>query len=204
MISFLIILILFFSIVIHEYSHGWVAYRLGDPTAKLAGRLTLNPLTHIDMFGTIILPISLLILSRGHFSFGYAKPIPINPYNFRRPRKDIMWVGIAGPLSNILISAIMIILIKLKIPAYVYPLLVYGIFINLILAIFNLLPIPPLDGSKIVAALLPPKYVYQYLKLEILGFMVIVILIASGFLHWFVFPLIQAILSLFNVDLPVI
>ena len=100
----LFIIILFFSITMHEFAHGWVAYKLGDLTPKHSGRLTLNPLAHINLFGTVLLPILILIISRGLFSFGYAKPVPINPYNFKNPKKDIRWVGAAGPGSNIIIA----------------------------------------------------------------------------------------------------
>ncbi len=202
-ITLFIIAILFFSIIIHEYAHGWVAYRLGDITPKISGRLTLNPLAHIDVFGTILLPIFLLIISRGAFAFGYAKPVPINPYNFRNPKKDIMWVGIAGPLSNFILAIIFILLIKLRLfVGFLYDIFIYGILINLILCIFNLLPLPPLDGSRVVAAFLPYRQALQYLKLEMVGFIVIVGLISLGFLHWFIFPIIRIIFYLFRIEFP--
>lgn len=203
MMEIFLIVVLLFSIIIHEYAHGWVAYKLGDPTPKLSGRLTLNPLAHIDIFGTIMLPILLLLISRGSFAFGYAKPVPINPYNFKNPKKEIMWVGLAGPLSNLILAAIFAILIKLNFPRpFPYDIFIWGLLINLILMIFNILPIPPLDGSRIVTSFLPHKYAYQYLKLEMIGFVLIVILVASGFLRWFIFPLIELIFSLLKIEFP--
>ncbi|MCD6228981.1 MAG: site-2 protease family protein [Candidatus Omnitrophica bacterium] len=203
MIALFVIAILLFSIIIHEYAHGWVAYRLGDITPKISGRLTLNPLAHIDIFGTILLPIFLLIISRGAFAFGYAKPVPINPYNFRNPKKDMMWVGIAGPLSNFILAIIFILLIKLHLfVGFLYDIFIYGILINLILCIFNLLPLPPLDGSRVVATFLPYRQALRYLKLEIVGFIIIVGLISLGFLHWFIFPIIRVIFYLFKIEFP--
>ncbi|MCK5492647.1 MAG: site-2 protease family protein, partial [Candidatus Omnitrophica bacterium] len=126
---------------------------MGDLTAKHSGRLTLNPLAHIDPFGTVVLPILTLIISRGLFPFGYAKPVPINPYNFKNPKKDIRWVGAAGPGINIIFAIILSLIIKLNV-SFLQDALKLGVLINLILAIFNLIPIPPLDGSKILASLL--------------------------------------------------
>jgi len=195
---FLFITILFMSITIHECAHGFVAYKLGDPTPKDAGRLTLNPLVHIDPFGTIILPILLFMLSRGTFSFGYAKPIPINYFHFKNPKKDILWVGAAGPAANFCLVLILTFLIKL-IPAW-SQVLVWAVFINLILGIFNLLPIPPLDGSRIVASLLPHRLSYKYLKLENIGFIIIILLIISGFFKNFLLPLAAKILVLLGIQ----
>ncbi len=186
------IIILFLSITIHEFAHGWIAYKLGDLTAKHSGRLTLNPLAHIDPFGTVVLPILTLIISRGLFPFGYAKPVPINPYNFKNPKKDIRWVGLAGPGINIIFAIILTLIIKLNI-SFLQDALKLGVLINLILAIFNLIPIPPLDGSKILASLLPNKYSYPYLKMEKYGFLIIIFLIMSGFVKWFLIPLVNMI-----------
>ena len=195
-----IIFILLYSIILHELAHGWVAYKLGDSTPKLAGRLTFNPLAHIDLIGTIILPIFLLIISKGNIALGFAKPVPINPYNFKNPKKDVMWTGVAGPLANILLALFFILLIKLDInSSFLYMIFSYGIFINLLLAIFNLLPIPPLDGSKVVASFLTPRGAYLYLKSEIIGIIAIFILIYSGFLQWFVFPIIKSIFYLVGI-----
>ena len=178
-----------------------MAYRLGDSTPKLAGRLTLNPFAHINIVGTIILPILLLILSKGNFSLGFAKPVPINPYNFKNPKKDIMWVGIAGPLSNLILAFLFLFLLKIKFFSLLHTIFAYGALINLILALFNLLPIPPLDGSKIISFFLNYRYTYIYLKLEIWGIFLIILLITTGFLKWFIFPIIKFIFSLAGIDI---
>ncbi|MBN2482587.1 MAG: site-2 protease family protein [Candidatus Omnitrophica bacterium] len=205
MITIFLICILFFSVVLHECAHGWVAWRLGDPTPKLSGRLTLNPISHIDIFGTILLPILLLLMSGGNFTFGYAKPVPINPNNFKNPKKDMMWVGASGPASNLILALLIIIILKVNmITDPVYTVLLYGVFINLILAIFNLLPIPPLDGSRIVASFLSYRQAYRYLKLERFGFLIIALLLIFRILHWFIFPLVQFIFRIFRIDLLLI
>lgn len=195
----LLILVLLISITFHEYAHGWMAYKLGDPTPAASGRLTLNPLAHIDPFGTIILPILLLVISKGALSFGYAKPVPINPYHFKNPRKDIMWVGIAGPLANFLIAFILSLMLKMGIPAFFEDVIIWGIIINLILGIFNLIPIPPLDGSKIIASFLPYRLSCGYLKLQIYGFIFIILLINLGFFNLFIIPAIKVIFSLWGI-----
>jgi len=197
MITFYI-LIMFFSITLHEYFHGWTAYKLGDPTPKISGRLSLNPLSHIDFFGTIILPFLLLVMSRGAFSFGYAKPVPINPYHFKRPKRDFMLVGLAGPLANISIALILAFFLKLT--SLFYDVIVWGIVINLILGFFNLLPIPPLDGSKAVAYFLPSRFYFNFLRLEMVGFIIIIFLIMIGFFEWFILPLIKIVLSLLGIE----
>jgi len=178
-----IIPVILLSIIFHEYSHGWMAYKLGDPTPKDSGRLTFNPLAHIDLFGTIILPlISAFVFG---FIFGYAKPVPINPYHFKNPRKDIMYVGLAGPAANIIIAALLVLLFKLPIPA-LQELLIPAIILNLILAIVNLMPIPPLDGSKVFAFFLPNDLAYKYLRIGTYGLFILYFLVLSGFFFRFV------------------
>lgn len=196
--SFLLILILFISITFHEYAHGWIADRLGDPTPRNSGRLTLNPIAHIDPFGTLLLPILLFMVSRGAFSFGYAKPIPIKPYHFKNPKRDMQWVGISGPAANILIVLILTFLLRTKI--LVSEVIVWGVIINLILAIFNLVPIPPLDGSRIVVAWLPHRLAASYLRMESYGFIIIAILILGGFFNWFILPLVTIALDLLRIN----
>jgi Zn-dependent protease len=199
MVIFLIV-ILFISITLHECSHGWVAYKLGDPTPKMSGRLTLNPFHHIDPFGTIVLPFLLLLISGGTFSFGYAKPVPINPYYFKNPRRDMMFVGLGGPLANFSLAFILSLFLKsgfLSLHSYI---LIWGVVINLILAIFNLIPIPPLDGSKIVAYFLPYQIAIKFLKMEMMGFVFIVFLIMAGFFEWFIMPIIKVILSFLGIE----
>ena len=126
------------AVIIHEYAHGWVAYKLGDPTARYSGRLTLNPLAHVDPFGTIILPIMLLVM-RAPFIFGWAKPVPINFSNLRNPKKDIIWVGLAGPLANVGAAIILSMLIKNQLPAALYQIITLAIIYNLILAFLRAL-----------------------------------------------------------------
>ncbi|MEA1986998.1 MAG: site-2 protease family protein, partial [Candidatus Marinimicrobia bacterium] len=146
-----------FALTIHELSHGMVAYYFGDPTAKNAGRLTLNPLAHLDPIGTLMIFI---------VHFGWAKPVPVNPAYLRNPKKDMIWISLAGPASNMVLAFITGLLIRvvgLNITDnftldFIKMMLYYSLTINLALAVFNLIPIPPLDGSKILAGLLPPKY----------------------------------------------
>lgn len=202
--------ILLISITLHEYAHGWMASKLGDPTPAEAGRLTFNPLTHIDPFGTVILPLVLLLVSQGAFAFGYAKPVPINPYHFRNPKKDIMWVGLAGPLANFLSALTLIIFLKIGIalfPAIVNEAIVLGITINFILGFFNLIPIPPLDGSKIAASFLPYRVSYKYLKMEMAGYLIMLVLIMSGFMRWlisyFIFPVINMLFSILRMNVGI-
>ncbi|MCK9614567.1 MAG: site-2 protease family protein [Candidatus Omnitrophica bacterium] len=191
--------ILFVSITLHEYSHGFVATKFGDPTPKASGRLTLNPLAHIDIFGTLILPILLLVLSSGKFAFGYAKPVPINPYHFKNPKKDILWVGLAGPAINFIIALLLTGLLKATNYLFIPEIIIEGILINLILGIFNLIPIPPLDGSRVLSAILPYKLSYLYLKMETIGSFIIILLIMIGFLKWFMLPIVGSIFSLLNI-----
>jgi Zn-dependent protease len=185
------IIILIFSAILHEIAHGFVAERLGDPTARLLGRLTLNPKSHIDPFMSILLPL-LLILSGSPVVFGAAKPVPVDPFNFREPKKDMGLVSLAGPGTNALIAIIAAILIKILIfatpyfgasPALtgivipLYTFLVLVVRMNLLLAIFNLLPIPPLDGSKIFALVLPDKEAATYLSIGTFGIFIIFFLL---------------------------
>ena len=143
------------SAVIHEYMHGWVADRMGDPTARYAGRLTLNPKSHVDLWGTILLPVLLYISTGGRFLFAYAKPVPYNPYNLKNQRTGPVWVALAGPLSNLVLAAVFAMLIRLMPIGDITMFLLIIVYANVGLAIFNLLPIPPLDGSKVLYAVLP-------------------------------------------------
>lgn len=180
------ILILLFSVVIHEVTHGLVADKLGDPTARLAGRLTLNPIKHIDPFGSIILPLMMALLPGG-FIFGWAKPVPFNPYHLKNPERDGALIACAGPLSNFLIAAVFGALIRLgeitAIPLVVQalPLFAAIVWINIILAVFNLVPIPPLDGSKVLFALLPRSANGVKQALEQYGMIFLLLFIFFGF-----------------------
>ncbi len=168
------------ALTIHEYAHGLVAYKLGDPTAKEAGRLTFNPLAHLDLMGTIAIIL---------IHIGWAKPVPVNPYYFRNPKRDMIWVSAAGPASNILLAFIFGILFQLlhffgllmQHPV-LYIVISFTIFINLILAIFNLIPIPPLDGSKIVGGLIPLQHLRLWEEFERKGMFILLGLIMINFM----------------------
>ncbi len=211
--------ILLFAITIHEAAHGWVAYRLGDPTAMASGRVTLNPIAHIDLFGTIILPLLLAVF--GAPVFGWAKPVPVNPHFLRNPRRDGFWISLAGPAANIIaavIALLLIILLKTLTPvttttlynfltargpaAGLQPLqglviiLFYLVLINTYLVAFNLIPMYPLDGSGVLEGLLPDHLADQYARLRPYGFIIVVILISVGFLDLIIRPLQYLILGI--------
>jgi len=174
------IIILIFSIVIHEVSHGTMANHLGDPTAKYAGRLTLNPLKHLDLIGSIFLPI-FLILTTGQ-GIGWAKPVPINPYNFRDQKYGSLKVALAGPCSNLVIALFFGLLLRFLIPLNFISPVSYSFFsfiisINILLALFNLIPLPPLDGSHILFTFLPPSMERTKIFLSQFGFLILVFLI---------------------------
>lgn len=186
------LIILIFSAILHEVAHGYVADYLGDPTARLSGRLTLNPIKHIDLYMSIILPL-LLIISGSPVIFGGAKPVPIDPFNLKEGRKDVALVSLAGPLTNVILAIVASIFIHLFTHNYFYadflrkgitsfstiiPFLFFTLLqMNLLLAIFNLIPIPPLDGSKIFALLLPPKEARVYLALGQVGVFILILLL---------------------------
>lgn len=194
LLGVIILAILIFSAIFHEVAHGLVADRFGDPTARLAGRLTLNPIKHIDPIMSIMLPL-LLILSGSPVIFGAAKPVPIDPFNLKEGQKDIALVSLAGPLTNIILAIAGTVIFRVFFPefsllqiVYSYPtissffgLLAYFVafivHLNLLLAIFNLLPIPPLDGSKVFALLLPKELAFLYLSLSSVGFFIIFFLL---------------------------
>lgn len=199
--SFLFSIIIFFlAVVIHEYAHGVTAYWLGDRTAKYAGRLTLNPLAHIDPFGTILLPI-LLIISRSPVIFGWAKPVPINYWGLRNPKKDILWVGLAGPLANIMLAAGLSLLLKMGVAGatFITHLILQGILINLVLAVFNLIPIPPLDGSRILISILPANLTKQYAAIERYGFIILFILLYFRFFDYIIWPIVNVLLAILRI-----
>ena len=187
-IAFFIFLLI--GAIIHEYAHGWTADQLGDPTARNAGRLTLNPVAHIDLFGTIILPI-LMLLSFGS-AFGYAKPVPYNPYNLQNQKRDPVLIGLAGPVSNLILAVILSFVIRLMPINQFSFMLSIGVYANILLAIFNLVPIPPLDGSKLLLAFLPESNFKQ--NFERYGFFILIFFIFTVFQY--LAPVINWIYSL--------
>ncbi|MGC8775938.1 MAG: site-2 protease family protein [Minisyncoccia bacterium] len=186
MLALFQIIILIFSVVIHEVSHGFVAEKLGDPTARLAGRLTLNPIKHLDFFGSFILPISLYLISGGSFIFGWAKPVPYNPLNLKNPLKGGGLIALAGPASNFLIALFFGLILRFGnnlINQNIILLFSLIIYINILLGVFNLVPIPPLDGSKILFGFLPQKnWSYQIIRfLENYGWFLLLLFLFFGF-----------------------
>jgi len=182
------ILPVIFAITVHEVAHGWMAKKFGDNTASALGRLTLNPIKHIDLLGTIILPGLLLITGTG-FIFGWAKPVPVDPRYFKNPRRDMAIVALAGPVSNLLMAvgwaliARLGVAIGMQMESVSLPLIysgIAGISINLVLALVNLLPIPPLDGSRILTGVLPHYWAWQYNHLERYGFIILLVLLYTN------------------------
>lgn len=194
-------LLFYFVIIIpcaifHEYAHGWMADRLGDPTARYAGRLTLNPLVHIDKWGTLLMPLILFLLTRGSFLFAYAKPVPYNPYNLRDQKTGPMFVAIAGPVANFLLAFVFGIAVR-YLPASNFSLfLSIIVYANVLLGVFNLVPIPPLDGSKILYAVLPDSMNHVKETLERYGF--ILLLFFIFFLFQWITPIISYLYQLFT------
>jgi Zn-dependent protease len=200
-------IVLIYAIILHEIAHGNIAYLFGDPTAKMAGRLTLNPIPHIDIIGSLLLP-GLTLLSGSPIMFGWAKPVPINPGYFRQPQKEQMWVAIAGPLANISIALIASLILKLAYPALTATYTIWGeiavtfligmVQINLVLAIFNLIPLPPLDGSRVLYFFASTKWRIFLDKIEPYGFIIIFALlylkVLNPLLSFFLVPLFQAFL----------
>lgn len=192
--------VLLFSVIIHEVSHGVTALKLGDRTAQNAGRLTLNPLKHLDFFGSFILPISLFLLSGGGFVLGWAKPVPYNPFNLKNPKSGGGIIAAMGPLSNFLVATIFAVILRFlvypfaetaPIAASLFLLINIIIFINILLAVFNLLPLPPLDGSSILFSLLPDSWSGVRAVLQQYGFFLLILFIFFGFQY--LLPIINGI-----------
>ncbi len=190
--------ILLIAVTIHEVSHGFVAYKLGDTTAKDMGRLTLNPLAHIDPVGTFVVPLALTLF--GAPAFGWAKPVPIDYRNLRHPKQDTIWISMAGPAANLLLAIGLSLLLQAGIISEIKigdnPLIFTAILINLFLAVFNLIPIPPLDGARILIGLLPPEQAYRYSKLEPYGFIIVFALIYFGIVEKVILPLVLILMKL--------
>ena len=193
--------VLLFALTAHEFAHGYVAFRLGDPTAKAAGRLTMNPLKHLDPMGTIAIFL---------IKFGWARPVPVNPNYFRNPRQDMLVVALAGPMTNLIIAIASGLLFKVLIAiapmlpstetvvttfSFMINCLAYSVILNLILCVFNFLPIPPLDGSRILMGVLPEKLAIQYSQYEKYGFILLLILVFTGSFGKIISPINQFVLS---------
>jgi Zn-dependent protease len=192
----LMIVPVLFSLSVHEVCHGYAAYALGDPTAKMQGRLTLNPIKHIDIFGLAVLFITRMI--------GWAKPVPVDPRYFKNPRKDMLWVALAGPASNLVLGLIFALLFNYAGPlitgSIFYPVKVMMeimVYINVGLAIFNLIPIPPLDGGRVIVGLLPEKMANSWAKIEPYGFIILLVLIFTKVVNFVIFPIIRGIVNIF-------
>jgi len=191
------IAVLIMSVVIHEVSHGYSAYLLGDSTAKYAGRLTLNPLRHLDMFGSVLVPVMTYLL--GGFIFGWAKPVPYNPYNLKNQKWGPAVVGISGPAANLLVALFFGLLLRFGaayafLPVASMQIITLIVFINILLAIFNLVPVPPLDGSKVLFAVLPHQWQHIRIFFERYGFFILLFFIF--FLWRFILPIIAALFRL--------
>ena len=201
-VQVILIPVIIFALSFHEFSHGWMAHRYGDPTAKLAGRLTLNPMAHLDVFGSLALYL---------MGFGWAKPVPVDPRYLANPKKDMMWIALAGPVSNLIVAFIsgilLSVLLRMGIIGSQSPLimvLIMSLQINLVLAIFNFIPIPPLDGSRILEGLIPYKYHNELAKFEYYGPRVLMgLIILSMFTRFNIFsviisPIMTVFLKLFT------
>jgi Zn-dependent protease len=197
------------AITLHEAAHGYVAMRLGDMTAYAAGRVSLNPIRHIDPVGTIALPLALLALAKvfggGGMLFGWAKPVPVNFANLRHPKRDMLWVAAAGPLSNLAMALIWAVSVKVGVSLpgnyFALPLALMGaagVFINVIFMVLNLLPLPPLDGGRMLVSLLPHRYAYKFSRVEPYGFVILIVLLFTGVLGLVLWPVISVAMGVIS------
>jgi len=186
-----------FAITLHEAAHGYAARHFGDPTAWLQGRISLNPLRHIDLFGTILIPIAILLFSGGTFLFGYAKPVPVDFSRLKKPKQDMFWVAAAGPGANLFMALCWASMLKLAwlLPSSEYTLPLsemskIGIMVNCVLMVLNLLPLPPLDGGRIAVSLLPHSLAWKFARIERWGFPILLVLLFTGILGAVMNPLV--------------
>ena len=196
-----------FAITLHEAAHGYVARHFGDMTAYMEGRVSLNPLRHIDPFGTVALPLILLAVSKlfggAGILFGWAKPVPVNFANLRHPKRDMLWVAAAGPISNFAMALLWALMVKigLSMPGnyFALPLALMGaagVFINIIIMVLNLVPLPPLDGGRILVSLLPHRLAYSVARIEPYGFFILILLLFTGVLGYVLWPAIGLLMAL--------
>ena len=191
------------AITLHEAAHGYAAKQFGDNTAELAGRISLNPMRHVDLIGTFVVPLTLFILSKvtlgAGFLFGWAKPVPVDFSSLHRPKRDMLWVAVAGPAANLFMALCWAMVMKLGLmmpdSSFATPMILMGkagININVILMVLNLLPLPPLDGGRMAVSLLPQHLAYYFAKIEPYGFMILLVLLFSGVLGAVIWPMITA------------
>lgn len=194
------------AITLHEAAHGYVALRFGDVTAYAAGRVTLNPVRHIDLIGTVLLPLILLTIGKlsggGSVLFGWAKPVPVNFANLRQPKRDMLWVAVAGPGSNLVMALLWALVLKVNLAfpegRFALPLALMGaagIYINVLFMVLNLLPLPPLDGGRILVSLLPHRYAWRIARLERWGLPILLVLLFTGMLGAVLWPLIDTAIA---------
>jgi Zn-dependent protease len=186
-----------FAITLHEAAHGYVAKHFGDYTAYQAGRVSLNPLNHVDLIGTVLVPIGLLIMTAGQFVFGWAKPVPVNFSQLRDPKRNMLWVAVAGPAANLAMALAWALILRLALVApanyFSFPVQVMaqgGVLINLVLMVLNLIPIPPLDGGRIAVSLLPNRLAYRFAMIEPYGLIIIVALLVTRVLSGVIGPVV--------------
>lgn len=203
LLSSLVTFVIFFGLlmiamVVHEFSHGWMAYKLGDMTAKYSGRLTLNPLAHIDIFWTVLIPM-IIFISTGFF-IAAAKPVPINYWSLKNPKRDIILIGASGPVSNFILAFLLSIFLKFMPQGAIgYSIIANLIYINVMLGVFNLVPVPPLDGSRVMMGILPQELANRYASIEPYGLIIVTFLFFTGTLFKVIWPIITFLMNLLGV-----